>query len=102
MTDITDERQPEDLLDLTSDTAHGEEKESCVVSMRTGQGNAFRVMISVHDALGRVFAAFCERNGASTQEVKFMFDGERIDNSATPQSLDMETTVDNLVDAVLP
>ena len=41
----------------------------------------------------RAFAcaqAFCTRHGVATSSVRFLFDGNRINPSQTPQDLDME------------
>ena len=119
ITDVTDALRPpqfSEILDLTSesDDPNGkrpaDESMSCVVSVRVGQSDAFRVRIYMHDALGKVFSAFCSRKlgnslgeaGTQPEKVKFIFDGQRVDHTSTPQTLDMETADDNLVEAVLP
>ena len=123
ITDVTDALRPRqfsEILDLTSesDGPNGKrsadesmaESLSCVVSVRVGQSDAFRVRIYMHDALGKVFSAFCSRKlgnflgeaGTQPEKVKFIFDGQRVDHTSTPQTLDMEPADDNLVEAVLP
>jgi len=40
--------------------------------------------------LGRVMNAFCQRNGMSIHNIRFLFDGNRIHENQTPTDLDME------------
>ncbi|OAA59638.1 ubiquitin-like modifier [Niveomyces insectorum RCEF 264] len=40
--------------------------------------------------LEKLMAAFCERQGKSMSSVRFLFDGQRVQLSDTPESLEMQ------------
>ncbi|CAK3961911.1 related to ubiquitin modifier [Lecanosticta acicola] len=39
--------------------------------------------------LKKLMDAFCERQGKAPQSVRFLFDGQRVNNTDTPDTLDM-------------
>jgi len=40
--------------------------------------------------LKKLMDAFCERQGKSTQSVRFLFDGQRVNPTDNPETLDMQ------------
>jgi small ubiquitin-related modifier len=48
--------------------------------------------------LGRVSDAYAKRNGIERSDFRLMYDGERVDNFATPDSLGMES--DDIIEVV--
>ncbi|ENN79776.1 small ubiquitin-related modifier 3-like [Dendroctonus ponderosae] len=56
-----------------------------------GQDNAVvQFKIKRHTPLRKLMTAYCERAGISTQVVRFRFDGNPINETDTPTTLDME------------
>lgn len=49
--------------------------------------------------MAKVFAAYAERRGVQQASLRFMLDGERIDESATPKMLELEDQ--DQIDALL-
>jgi hypothetical protein len=65
-----------------------------------GAGEKMRVRIFIKDTMDKVFGAFWAAHPAlSKDRVTFLFDGQRVEGKHTPDALDMETCVDNLVEA---
>ena len=63
-------------------------------------GDKLRVRILMKDTMDKVFGAFLAANPAlSKDRVTFVFDGQLVQDRHTPGALDMETSVDNLVEA---
>lgn len=48
--------------------------------------------------LRRVFEGFCKRTGKDIKSLRFLYEGERINEDDTPQSLDMEN--EDLIEAL--
>ncbi|CAG9833526.1 unnamed protein product [Diabrotica balteata] len=56
-----------------------------------GQDNAVvQFKIKKHTPLKKLMTAYCERAGISTQVVRFRFDGNPINDTDTPNSLEMD------------
>ena len=53
-------------------------------------GNEVYFICKVSTPLQKLMHAFCNRQGVSMNSVRFLFDGIRIDETQTPQQLDME------------
>ena len=58
------------------------------VVMQNGNEVYFKCKVST--PLQKLMHAFCNRQGVSMNSVRFLFDGNRIDETQTPQQLDME------------
>ena len=56
----------------------------------TQDGNEVYFKCKVSTPLQKLMHAFCNRQGVSMNSVRFLFDGNRIDETQTPQQLDME------------
>lgn len=63
----------------------------------TGEEITFRVNPTVY--MGKMFLAFCQRIGTSRATIRFLLDGERVDDFQTPYNLQLEDNVQ--IDAVL-
>lgn len=48
--------------------------------------------------LRRLMEAYCNRQGLQTANVRFLYDGERLKDDATPEALSMEDN--DVIDAV--
>ncbi len=46
--------------------------------------------IKIKTKLGKVFDAYCERQGLARNTIRFLFEGTRIQNEDTPEMLEME------------
>ncbi|KAG4442861.1 hypothetical protein IFR05_001657 [Cadophora sp. M221] len=55
--------------------------------------------IKTHTNLGKVFDAYCERQSLARNTVRFLFEGGRIQDTDTPESLEMQD--DDMVQAML-
>ena len=53
-------------------------------------GNEIFFKSKMHTPLRLLMNAFCQRAGVRIEDVQFFFDGERIDETETPDDLDME------------
>ena len=47
-------------------------------------------VMSISGPLMKLMNAFCSREGISTNSVRFLFDGNRVNETQTPAQLDME------------
>ena len=56
----------------------------------TQDGNEIYFKCKQTTPLQKLMHAFCNRQGVSMNSVRFLFDGIRIDETQTPQQLDME------------
>jgi len=57
----------------------------------TGQDNTVvHFKIKTTTPLKKLMQAYCDRQGLSIHQLRFTFDGERINHDATPESLNME------------
>lgn len=73
-----------------SDAPKQEPSENQVsIKVTDGKAEVF-FKIKKHASLSRLMDAFCKRQGHSTDNVRFLFDGVAVKPSDTPESLDME------------
>jgi len=56
----------------------------------TQDGNEIFFKCKMTTPLQKLMTAFCNRQGVGNQSVRFLFDGQRINPSQTPQELEME------------
>merc|ERR1712216_977485 len=56
----------------------------------TQDGNEIYFKCKQTTPLQKLMHAFCNRQGVSMQSVRFLFDGNRINETQTPQQLEME------------
>ncbi len=57
----------------------------------------FKVRSNVR--VGKIFAAYCNRKAVAQSSVRFLFDGQRLDESKTLEELGIEN--DDVIDALL-
>ena len=65
----------------------------------TQDGNEIYFKCKATTQLGKLMDAFCNRQGISTNSVRFLFDGNKINKIQTPEQLDMENG--NVIDALI-
>ncbi|KAE9372509.1 ubiquitin-like protein [Stipitochalara longipes BDJ] len=71
--------------------AEGEPKpEQLNVKVVDQDGNDLYFKIKKHTALKKVMDAYCERQGKTRGLVRFLFEGHRIQDNDTPESLELE------------
>jgi len=58
------------------------------VKDQSGEETFFKVKTSTK--MGKVFGAFAKRKGVESAAMRFIYDGRRVANDETPESLDME------------
>lgn len=58
--------------------------------MVTQDGNEIYFKCKQTTPLKKLMDAFCNRQGVSSNSVRFLFDGNRINETQTPQQLEME------------
>lgn len=49
--------------------------------------------------MSKVFNAYAQKKGVDVKSIRFLIDGDRIDNDATPKTLELED--DDQIDCVL-
>ena len=47
----------------------------------------------------KLMGAYCDRQGVSMESIRFLYNGQRMQNEQTPEMLDMEDN--DIIDAVL-
>merc|ERR1719317_103628 len=60
------------------------------LKVKSQDGNEVYFKVKKTTQLGKLMNAYCSRVGKDMSTVRFLFDGERIQNEATPEQLDME------------
>jgi small ubiquitin-related modifier len=55
---------------------------------QTGEETFFKIKKSTK--MTKVFANYAQRKGVQTESLRFLLDGERIPDGATPQTLELE------------
>jgi len=72
-----------------------------VVSLQVIDQNAGKTCFKIKctTPLSKLMNAWCKKNSASKESVRFLYDGERLQGDATAESLGMEN--DDIIDAVL-
>lgn len=71
------------------------------LSIRVVDQNGGEVFFKIRDTLplSRLMKAYAERKGLGLTSIRFLFDGTRVNDDATPKSLGMEN--DDVIDVVL-
>ncbi|OYV74992.1 MAG: hypothetical protein B7Z66_14530 [Chromatiales bacterium 21-64-14] len=69
------------------------------VIVRDQTGGEIHFKLKMHTKFGKVFASYCAKKGVDVNSMKFLFDGDRINEEKTP--MDLEMTDGDVVDAVV-
>jgi small ubiquitin-related modifier len=64
--------------------------ETINLKVATQDGNEIFFKCKMTTPLSKLMNAFCQRQGVTMQSVRFLFDGQRINQDQTPKDLDME------------
>lgn len=72
------------------------------VKIRDSEGRDVTFRIKTSTAMGKVFDAYCTKQGHTRSSMRFLFDGNRVNDTATPDALDIEDgdVIDALVEQV--
>lgn len=84
----------------TKDEAKGSKKEENHINLKVNyEGNEVFFKIKRTTPLKKLMDAFCKRQGFGADQLRFVFDGNRLVGNETSTSLDMEDndTIDVLV-----
>merc|ERR1719200_79426 len=76
--------------DQSNANADAEESVHLNLKVKSQDGNEVYFKVKKTTQLGKLMNAYCSRVGKDMSTVRFLFDGERIQNEATPEQLDME------------
>mmetsp|Transcript_24267 Transcript_24267/g.27513 ORF Transcript_24267/g.27513 Transcript_24267/m.27513 type:complete len:125 (+) Transcript_24267:133-507(+) len=60
------------------------------LKVKSQDGNEIYFKIKRTTQLKKLMDAYCDRQGCTPQTVRFLFDGERLQETATPEKLEME------------
>ncbi|KAK1862556.1 hypothetical protein I4F81_005124 [Pyropia yezoensis] len=71
----------------------------CRTQVRDSEGNEVQFRIKKKTQLKKLMDAYCARMGTSVGTYRFLFDGNRVNDTDTPESLEMEDM--DVIDAVL-
>ncbi len=71
------------------------------ISLRVASSDGQEVYFKIRrtTVLRKLINAYCQRKGQPSQAIRFLFDGQRIQDDATPESLGMEN--EDVIDALL-
>lgn len=69
------------------------------IKVRDSEGNEVQFRIKKKTQLKKLMDAYCGRMGTSVGTYRFLFDGNRVNDQDTPESLEMEDM--DVIDAVL-
>lgn len=69
------------------------------IKVRDSEGNEVQFRIKKKTQLKKLMDAYCARMGTSVGTYRFLFDGNRVNDTDTPESLEMEDM--DVIDAVL-
>ncbi len=85
----------------TNDESSSEEKGANHISLRVVSSNGEEVFFKIRQTtpMSKLMAVYCQRKQMSPSSIKFLFDGSRISDDATPKSLGMEEN--DVIDAML-
>lgn len=64
--------------------------EQLTLKVKSQDGNEIFFKIKKNTQLKKLMDAYCSRNGVIPSTVRFLFDGDRVQESATPSDLGME------------
>lgn len=72
------------------------------VKIRDSDGRDVSFRIKTTTAMGKVFDAYCAKQGHTRSSMRFLFDGIRINDTATPEAIEIEDgdVIDALVEQV--
>lgn len=75
-------------------------QEHITLKVKSHEGNEIFFKIKKGTILKKLMDSYCQRQGISPQTVRFLYDGERIPEDATAESLGMEDndTIDAMVE----
>lgn len=79
--------------------ASGGSSEHLNLKVKSQDGNAVYFKVKKSTQLRKLMDAYCKRVGKDINEVRFLFDGNRIEGEQTPQDLEMED--DDEIDAMV-
>ena len=72
----------------------------CVsVKVRGQDGNIFHYVIGMKTPLKKLMEAYCNRQSLQMDQIRFLFDGNRLRETQSPDELEMED--DDVIDAML-
>eukprot|EP00475_Leptophrys_vorax_P033703 TRINITY_DN5341_c0_g1_i1.p1 TRINITY_DN5341_c0_g1~~TRINITY_DN5341_c0_g1_i1.p1 ORF type:complete len:113 (-),score=42.97 TRINITY_DN5341_c0_g1_i1:182-520(-) len=69
------------------------------LKVKSQDGSSVYFKVKKTTQLRKLMEAYCKRVGKETSEVRFLFDGQRIEGDQTPQELEMED--DDEIDAMV-
>lgn len=77
-----------------------ENSEHLTLKVKSTDGNEIFFKIKRTTVLKKLMDAYCARQGVNASTVRFLFDGDRIQDSATPADLRMDDgdTIDAMVE----
>lgn len=75
------------------------EAPSVQIKVVNQQGEEIFFKVKMTTPMSRVFQAYCSRSGQSTNSIRFLYDGQRVVPSDTPEKLEFEDG--DLIDVVL-
>eukprot|EP00127_Corallochytrium_limacisporum_P004214 Clim_evm159s157 gene=Clim_evmTU159s157 len=69
----------------------GDTKEQTInLRVKSNDGASVHFRVKRSTQLKKLMTAYCERQGMSLNTVRFLYDGERVQNEDTPNSLQMD------------
>ena len=68
----------------------GGKSEHINLKVKSQDGNEIFFKIKRSTQLKKLMDAYCSRQGISPSTVRFLFDGERLQENSTPEQLEME------------
>ena len=72
------------------DEAKDEKPDTINLKVVAQDGNEMFFKLRRSTRMQKLMAAYCERQGVDRQTVRFLFDGERLRGTQTPDDVDME------------
>mmetsp|Transcript_21453 Transcript_21453/g.46788 ORF Transcript_21453/g.46788 Transcript_21453/m.46788 type:complete len:100 (-) Transcript_21453:254-553(-) len=77
----------------------GAETEQLTIRIKDGNGEETQFKIKKATKMGKVFKAYAERKGISQSSLRFLLDGDRVQDDQTAKMLELEDG--DQIDAVL-
>src|SRR5690349_9871586 len=77
----------------------GSASEHLNLKVKSQDGSSVYFKVKKTTQLRKLMEAYCKRVGKESTEVRFLFDGQRIEGDQTPQELEMED--DDEIDAMV-
>jgi small ubiquitin-related modifier len=84
---------------MGDESAKAEPTSAINIKVAAQDGNEVFFKIKRNTPLSKLMDAYCDRQGVDKQSVRFLYDGERVQDTSTPESLDMEDQ--DVIDALL-